>query len=203
MPVDDGTIREIKARIDIASYIGSHVQLRKRGNDLVGLCPFHAEKTPSFHVHPDKGFFKCFGCGAGGDVITFAQLLENLTFPDAKRMLAQRAGVELEPQNPQAARARNERETIYEANRIAVAFFERMLREPAGAKARAYCEKRGLSEATIEKFHLGYAPDEWEGLARELARNNVEAAVAEKAGLLKRGERGYYDFYRDRLIVPT
>jgi DNA primase len=203
MPVDDGTIREIKARIDIASYIGSHVQLRKRGNDLVGLCPFHAEKTPSFHVHPDKGFFKCFGCGAGGDVITFAQLHENLTFPDAKRMLAQRAGVELEPQNPQAARARNERELIYEANRIAVAFFERMLREPAGAKARTYCEKRGLSEATIEKFHLGYAPDEWEGLTRELARNNVEAALAEKAGLLKRGERGYYDFYRDRLIVPT
>ena len=203
MPVDDGTIREIKARIDIASYIGSHVQLRKRGNDLVGLCPFHAEKTPSFHVHPDKGFFKCFGCGAGGDVITFAQLHENLTFPDAKRMLAQRAGVELEPQNPQAARARNEREMIYEANRIAVAFFERMLREPAGAKARTYCEKRGLSEATIEKFHLGYAPDEWEGLTRELARNIVEAALAEKAGLLKRGERGYYDFYRDRLIVPT
>ncbi len=203
MAVDDGAIREIKARIDIASYIGSHVQLRKRGNDLVGLCPFHAEKTPSFHVHPDKGFFKCFGCGAGGDVITFAQLHENLTFPDAKRMLAQRAGVELEPQNPQAARARNEREAIYEANRIAVAFFERMLREPAGAKARAYCENRGLSEATIEKFHLGYAPDEWEGLTRELARNNVEAALAEKAGLLKRGERGYYDFYRDRLIVPT
>jgi DNA primase len=203
MPVDDGTIREIKARIDIASYIGSHVQLRKRGNDLVGLCPFHAEKTPSFHVHPDKGFFKCFGCGAGGDVITFAQLHENLTFPDAKRMLAQRAGVELEPQNPQAARARNEREAIYEANRIAVAFFERMLREAAGAKARAYCENRGLSEATIEKFHLGYAPDEWEGLARELAQNNVESVLAEKAGLLKRGERGYYDFYRDRLIVPT
>jgi DNA primase len=203
MPVDDGAIREIKARIDIASYIGSHVQLRKRGNDLVGLCPFHAEKTPSFHVHPDKGFFKCFGCGAGGDVITFAQLHENLTFPDAKRMLAQRAGVELEPQNPQAARVRNEREAIYEANRIAVAFFERMLREPAGAKARAYCKNRGLSEATVEKFHLGYAPDEWEGLARELARNDIEAALAEKAGLLKRGERGYYDFYRDRLIVPT
>jgi DNA primase len=203
MPVDDGAIREIKARIDIASFIGAHVQLRKRGNDLVGLCPFHNEKTPSFHVHPDKGFFKCFGCGAFGDVIKFSQMQENLTFPEALRTLAQRAGVELEPQSPQAARARNEREAIYEANRIAAAFFERMLRSPAGAKARVYCEARGLTEATIEKFHLGYSPDEWEGLARELAANNVDPALAAKAGLLKRGERGFYDFYRDRLMVPT
>lgn len=203
MPVDDGAIREVTARIDIASFIGAYVQLRKRGNDLVGLCPFHSEKTPSFHVHPDKGFFKCFGCGQGGDVIKFVQLHENLPFPEALRMLAQRAGVELEPQSPQAARARNEREAIYEANRIAAAFFERMLRSPAGSKARAYVEKRGLTEATLEKFHLGYAPDEWEGLARELHANNVDPALASKAGLLKRGERGFYDFYRDRLMVPT
>lgn len=203
MPVDQGAIREIHARIDIASFIGSYVPLRKRGKDLVGLCPFHNEKTPSFHVHPDKGFFKCFGCGAGGDVIEFVQKHENLNFPEALRMLAQRAGVELEPENPGLTRARNEREAIYEANRLAVAFFERMLRDPAGRKAREYCEKRGLSEATIEKFHLGYAPDEWEGLARELERHKIDPLVAAKAGLLKRGERGYYDFYRDRLMVPT
>jgi DNA primase len=203
MPVDDAAIREVNARTDIASFIGAHVQLRKRGNDLVGLCPFHAEKTPSFHVHPDKGYFKCFGCGAGGDVIKFVQLHDNLTFPEALRVLAQRAGVELEPQSPQAARARNEREAIYEANRIAAAYFESMLRGPGGAKARAYVEKRGLSEATIEKFHLGYAPDEWESLTRELGRHNVDPALAAKGGLLKRGERGYYDFYRDRLIIPT
>lgn len=203
MPVDQGAISEIRARIDIGSFIGSYVQLHKRGKDLVGLCPFHAEKTPSFHVHPDQGFFKCFGCDAAGDVFTFVQRQENLKFPDALRMLAQRAGVELEPENPQATRARNEREAIHEANRIAAAFFERMLRSPAGAKARAYCDGRGLSEATIEKFHLGYAPDEWEALANELRRNNVDAALAAKGGLLKRGERGFYDFYRDRLMVPT
>src|SRR5690242_18373539 len=139
MRFDQGAIREIHARIDIASLIGSYVSLHKRGNDLVGLCPFHLEKTPSFHVHPDKGFFKCFGCGVGGDVITFVSKLENLNFTDAVRMLAQRAGVELEPENPQAARARSEKEAIYEANRIAVAYFERMLREEAGAAAHAYC----------------------------------------------------------------
>ncbi|HEV3152686.1 MAG TPA: CHC2 zinc finger domain-containing protein, partial [Candidatus Baltobacteraceae bacterium] len=203
MRFDQGAIREIHARVDIASFIGSYVSLHKRGNDLVGLCPFHAEKTPSFHVHPDKGFFKCFGCGAGGDVITFAGKLENLSFPDAVRMLAGRAGIELEPENPHAARARSERETIYEANAVAAAFFERMLRGPQGAKARAYCERRGISQASIEKFHLGYAPDAWNALEEELRGSGVDPNVAVTAGLLKRSERGYYDFYRDRLIVPT
>ena len=203
MRFDQGAVREIHARIDIASFIGSYVSLRKRGNDLVGLCPFHSEKTPSFHVHPDKGFFKCFGCGAGGDVITFVSKLENLAFPDAVRMLAQRAGVELEPETPQSVRVRSEREAIYEANRIATAFFENRLRDAGGAGARAYCDRRGISAASIEKFHLGYAPDAWNALTDELQRNGVDLAIAEKAGLVKRGERGYYDFYRDRLMVPT
>jgi DNA primase catalytic core len=203
MRFDQEAIREIHARVDIASFIGSYVSLRKRGNDLVGLCPFHSEKTPSFHVHPDKGFFKCFGCGAGGDVITFLSKLENLAFPDAVRALAQKAGVELEPESPQTARVRSEREAIYEANRIAAAFFAANLRTLAGAAAQTYCERRGISQASIEKFRLGYAPDSWNSLADELQRNGVEAAIAEKAGLLKRGERGYYDFYRDRLMVPT
>ncbi len=203
MRFDQAALREIHARTDIASFIGSYVPLRKRGKDLVGLCPFHAEKTPSFHVHPDTGFFKCFGCGAGGDVITFVCKLENLAFPEAARMLAQRAGIELEPENPQAARVRSERETIYEANEIAAAFFERMLRGTQGAAARAYCDRRGIGQASIEKFHLGYAPDEWSALAAELREHGVEPEVAVKAGLLKRGERGFYDFYRDRLMVPT
>lgn len=203
MRFDQGAVREIHARIDIASFIGSYVSLRKRGNDLVGLCPFHTEKTPSFHVHPDKGFFKCFGCGVGGDVITFLSKLENLPFPDAVRTLAQKAGVELEPESPQTLRVRSEREAIYEANRIAAAFFERLLREPAGASARSYCERRGISTASIEKFHLGYAPDAWNTLTDELERSGVDLAIASKAGLVKRGERGYYDFYRDRLMVPT
>jgi DNA primase len=167
------------------------------------LCPFHSEKTPSFHVHPDQGFFKCFGCGAGGDAIAFVQKLENVPFGDAVRMLATKTGVELEPENPFAARARTEREAIYEANRIAAAYFVRMLAGDAGARARAYCAKRGFSEATIEKFALGYAPDAWDGLVEALREARVDLAVGVKAGLLKNGQRGYYDFYRDRLMVPT
>jgi DNA primase len=200
---DQGALREIRARVDIASFIGQYVPLKKRGNDMVGLCPFHAEKTPSFHVHPDRGFFKCFGCGVGGDVITFVQKLERAWFGDAVRMLATKAGVELEPENPQQSRARSEREAIYEANRVAAAYFVRMLAAEAGAAARAYCRRRGFSATTIERFALGYAPDAWSGLTTELERNGFDLALAARAGLLKSGQRGYYDFYRDRLMVPT
>jgi DNA primase len=200
---DRGAIAEIHARLDIARVIGEYVPLKKRGNDLVGLCPFHGEKTPSFHVHPDRGFFKCFGCGAGGDAIAFVQRIENVPFADAVRTLAAKAGVELEPENPRAARARNEREAIYEANRIAAAYFARMLASDAGQRARAYCAQRGIGEETAKAFALGYAPDSWSGLVDELEREGVGLAVAASAGLVKAGQRGYYDFYRDRLMVPT
>jgi DNA primase len=200
---DQDVLREIRARIDIATFIGQFVPLRKRGNDLVGLCPFHAEKTPSFHVHPDRGFFKCFGCGVGGDVITFVQKSENFGFADAVRSLATKAGVELEPENPRATRARTEREAMYEANRVAAAYFARMLAGERGAAARAYCARRGFTDATIERFALGYAPDSWSGLVAELERNGVDLDVAATAGLVKSGQRGYYDFYRNRLMVPT
>jgi DNA primase len=200
---DQGVLREIRARVDIGTLIGSYVQLKKRGNDLVGLCPFHAEKTPSFHVHPDRGFFKCFGCGAGGDVITFLQKSENLDFGEAIRTLASKAGIELQAENPRAARVRSEREAIYEANHLAAAYFTRMLAAERGADARAYCGRRGFSHETIERFGLGYAPDSWSGLVNELQANGIDPAIAAKAGLVKPGQRGYYDFYRNRLMVPT
>ncbi len=202
--LDQSVIREIHSRIDIATFIGQYVTLKKRGRDLVGLCPFHGEKTPSFHVHPEDGFFKCFGCGAGGDVIAFAMKLENMPFADAARMLASKAGIELETEDPRTARRRSEREAIYEANAIATAYFERMLRGDEGAAARAYCEKRGFGEAVIERFHMGYAPDGWNGLTDELRSHGVDLELAEKAGLVKPSQRGgYYDFYRNRLMVPT
>jgi DNA primase len=200
---DRGVIAEIHARVDIASLIGQYVQLKKRGNDLVGLCPFHGDKTPSFHVHPDRGFFKCFGCGTGGDVIAFMQKMENVPFADAVRMLGSKAGIQLEPENPFAARARTEREAIYEANRIAAAYFARMLETNAGRRARAYCDERGISQAMVENFTLGYAPESWSGLVEELERERVSLSSAAAAGLVKSGQRGYYDFYRDRLMIPT
>ncbi|MDQ2993096.1 MAG: DNA primase [Candidatus Eremiobacteraeota bacterium] len=204
MRFDESVIREIHARTPIAEFIGQYVPLRKRGNDMVGLCPFHGEKTPSFHVHPDRGFYKCFGCGEGGDVISFARKIENLDFNDAVRMLASKANVELEPEKPGAARARSEKEAIFEANRIAAEFFARSLKSDAGARARAYCEKRGFSTATIETFGLGFAPAGWDALRDVLTDAGVDPQIAERAGLLKPSQRGgWYDFYRDRLMVPT
>ena len=203
MKYDQNVLSEIRARVDIAAFIGGYVPLKKRGNDLVGLCPFHSEKTPSFHVHPDRGFFKCFGCGVGGDVITFAQKLENLSFGDAVRALASKAGVELEPENPRTARIRSEREAIYEANRIAAAYFARMLAQDGGSGARTYLQRRGFSGDVVDRFALGYAPDSWSGLVNELERNGVDLVLAAKAGLVKSGQHGYYDFYRNRLMVPT
>ncbi len=204
MRIDDGVKREVLARIDIGEYIGAFVSLRKRGNDLVGLCPFHGEKTPSFHVHPDRGFFKCFGCGAGGDVIRFAQLHDNLGFVEALTMLAKRAGIEIESEDPRAARVRSEKEAIYEANEAAARWFHQVLvADPAGEPGRAYCAARGITSETIDAFGLGYAPDGWQGLTDALTRAGVDLAIAAKAGLVKPGQRGYYDFYRSRLMIPT
>lgn len=204
MRIDQATIREILARTDIGTFIGTYVQLRKRGNDLVGLCPFHGEKTPSFHVHPDRGFFKCFGCGAGGDVIKFVQQLENLSFPEAARSLARRAGVELEEEDPQAARVRGIKEQIYAANDCAAAFYQRILKlAPEGEIARAYVAKRGLDTATVDAFKLGYAPNDWGALVAELQSSGIDLAIAEQAYLVKAGQRGYYDFNRGRLMIPT
>jgi DNA primase len=202
---DDAVKREVLTRTDIAEYIGQFVTLRKRGNSLVGLCPFHNERTPSFHVHPERGFFKCFGCDAHGDVITFLRLSENLTFPDALRVLAKRAGIELEAEAPGAARVRNEREAIYAANAVAAAYFHRMLvLDAAGAPARAYCAQRGLDASVIEAFKLGYAPDRWDGLVGELRASGVDPATAVTAGLIKLGHTGgHYDVYRGRLMIPT
>jgi len=206
MRLDQTQIREILSRTDLGGFIGGYVQLRKRGNDLVGLCPFHGEKSPSFHVHPDRGFFKCFGCGAGGDAIKFLQLLENLSFPDAARALARRAGVELEPETPAAARVRSERERIFAANEAATAYFVEQLRLGKGTgpeAARAYVAGRGLQPGTVERFRLGYAPDGWDGLVRHLEGEGVELELAATAGLVKAGQRGHYDFYRNRLMIPT
>jgi DNA primase len=203
--IDDGVKREILARADIGEVIGAYVALRKRGNDLVGLCPFHGEKTPSFHVHPDRGFFKCFGCGVAGDALTFVQKHENIGFVDALRLLGKRVGVELQDEDPRAARVRSEKEAIYHANDVARAWFHRMLLDAReGAAARDYCERRGITAATIEAFSLGFAPDRWDGLVDELRRNDVDLTLAATAGLLKPSQRGgWYDFYRGRLMIPT
>ncbi|NLV73164.1 MAG: DNA primase [Chloroflexi bacterium] len=194
---------EIKQRIDLVELIGSYVPLTKAGANYKGLCPFHSEKTPSFVVFPETQTWHCFGsCGTGGDLFTFIMRRERLEFPEALRMLAERAGVQLAPPSPRQQELQHEFEELWQANASAAAQFHRWLREhPAAAEARGYLERRGVTEASIARFQLGYALDDWHAL--ELALTGHSQTNLLDAGLLICNENGsVYDRFRGRLMFP-
>jgi DNA primase len=194
---------ELRQRVSLAEIVGRRVKLTRRGREYIGLCPFHKEKSPSFNAVEDKGFYHCFGCGAHGDVIGFVMQTESLSFPEAVEQLARQAGLDV-PQESREERERAAREaTLQGAVDAACAFFEKMLHGPEGREARAYLERRGLDEATIRRFRLGYAPDGRDLLKRALAKQIPETLLIE-AGLLRRPEGGgeTYDYFRDRVIFP-
>ncbi len=204
--IPDEIVREVRERAAILDVVSDYVGLKKAGANYLGLCPFHSEKTPSFTVNPVKGMFHCFGCGAGGDVVSFVMRIEGLSFPEALRVLARRVGVEIQdrPLTPHEKRVADERETLYQVHEIATRFYERILLEdPAGERCRAYLKKRGVDDATVRSYRLGFAPDTWDLLARYLEQKKVPLEAAEKAGLLRQRERGgYYDGFRNRLLFP-
>ena len=186
------------------------MELKRAGTgSWKGLCPFHAEKTPSFHVHEQRNFFHCFGCGEKGDVFHFLQMIEGRSFMDVLRDLAAEGGVDLPeatltPAERKAAEeAESERERMLRAMEEATRFYEAQLQTPAGAAARAYLDKRGISRALAEKFRLGYAPAAWDALGKHLASTRVTRDVAERLGLLGSNDRGHYDFFRDRIMLPV
>jgi len=189
---------------DIVEVVSGYFPLKRAGKDYTALCPFHAEKTPSFTVSPSKQIFKCFGCGRGGSVFNFVMAKENVTFPEAVRILADRAGIALkrEPAEEKRAGARREiRDILAWATRCFVAG----LKHPkAGAPGREYLEGRGMTQATIETFQLGYAPEGWDNLIRAGARDNIPPETLETAGLVVRRDdgTGYYDRFRGRVIFP-
>lgn len=194
-------LEEIREKCDLVEIVSAHVALRKTGRTFVGLCPFHAEKTPSFHVNPDRQIWKCFGCGEGGDVFKFIQKMDNLTFPQAVEQLARKVGVTIE-KSEKAARAYTDRERILRANNAACAYFRQCLN--TSSKAKEYLLKRGLSADAIDRYKLGYAPEGWDGLLNYLQRQRIDVADAVKAGLLvaRESSMGFYDRFRDRLIFP-
>ncbi len=195
-PVD-----EIRDKCDLVEVISQHVALRKRGRTMEGLCPFHTEKTPSFHVNAERQMWKCFGCGEGGDVFSFVQKIDNLTFPEAAEQLAAKVGIKIE-RTEQAARQISDKERILLANNIACAFFRKML--VTSATAQEYLKKRGLSESTVEKYKIGYAPPNWDDLLGHLTTQRISQADALKAGLIiaRENSPGFYDRFRDRLMFP-
>ncbi|MCX6344352.1 MAG: DNA primase, partial [Armatimonadetes bacterium] len=195
-PVD-----EIRDKCDLVEVISQHVALRKRGRTMEGLCPFHTEKTPSFHVNAERQIWKCFGCGEGGDVFSFVQKIDNLTFPEAAEQLAAKVGIKIE-RTEQAARQISDKERILLANNAACAFFRKML--TTSAIAQEYLKKRGLTESTVEKYKIGYAPPNWDDLLGHLTTQRISQADALKAGLIiaRENSPGFYDRFRDRLMFP-
>ncbi len=200
MQIPPEKIQEILDRIDIVSIVSRHVELKRSGRSFKGLCPFHGEKTPSFYVFAsDRGRFKCFGCDAGGDAISFVQRVSGQTFVDTVRTLARETGVSLEEREDPAAK---ERAKLYEANELARRFYEERLWSPAGQAGRAHLEARGVSEEIARRFHLGYAVNAWGELTNHLVQSGMIEWGA-KAGLCApRKSDGYYDSFRGRLMIP-
>ena len=196
-------IQEVVARNDITEVVGQYVKLRRRGRTYTGLCPFHNEKTPSFTVYPDTQSFYCFGCGAAGDTIGFVRKISNLSYVEAVKQLASRAGMPMPEEDDKESRQRSR---LLEINRCAARYFYEQLNEktPEAAAARRYWkEKRGLSDAAIRRFGLGYAPEDFGGLLHYLGRRGFTEPELESSGLIKRSAKGnLYDIFRHRVMVP-
>jgi DNA primase len=201
-----GTVDEVKNRIDIVELISGYVPLKKAGRNYKGLCPFHAEKTPSFVVFPETQTWHCFGaCGIGGDVFRFIMQREGMDFSEALRELAQRAGVSLSPPTPRSEAADKQREKLLDIHAAAAQYFHHLLRQSKeGSSAREYLASREINSETIERFQLGYALNTWEGLKSHLiGRGYTEADLVDAGLLVKKEETGSsYDRFRNRLIIP-
>ena len=197
--------QELKSRVDIVAVIGERVRLRKNGpNSFKGLCPFHTEKTPSFNVHADKQFYKCFGCSAAGDVFKFIMEMEGITFYEALKELAERNGIPIPKRAQYADDESRLREAIFQMHELAAETFRANLRGQAGETARAYLVRRGLKPETVEQFGLGYSERSGRALLRLFEQRGFTAAQIEQSGLVrKRPEDGsVYDYFRGRLMFP-
>jgi len=195
---------QLKAAVDIVDVVSQYVRLRKAGQRYVGLCPFHSEKTPSFNVHPVHQFYKCFGCGAGGDVIKFVMEIEGLSFVEALRFLAERYGVPMPRSGFGADPESRLRGRLFELHEAATQFYERALWGPEGELARRYLAQRGVSESVAREFRLGYAPDAGDRLARHLKQAGFSQDEIRASGLLVASQHSgaEYDRFRGRLMFP-
>lgn len=205
MRFDDNKIEEIKSRVDIVELASEYLTLKKAGRNFIALCPFHQEKTPSFTVNRDKQIFYCFGCGEGGNVITFLMKIADKTFPEAIKILAEKTGVVLPPMlsNKEDRQRNSLKEGIIDLNLKAAQHFSRNLFSGAGKIARDYLQNRGISEDTIKQFRLGFSPDTWRSLTDYIESSGSSLKMAEQAGLIISGKEGsYYDRFRGRIIFP-
>lgn len=194
---------ELNARNPIEDVVGQYVALTKRGNNLFGLCPFHSEKTPSFSVAPDKGIYYCFGCHKGGGAVNFIMEIENLSYHDAVRFLAKRAGMEV-PEDDEYQSQFRKKERLWALCRDAARFFHAQLKTPQAIEARKYIAKRGLSDGAITRFGIGFAPDSWTALTDAMTAKGYTKSELLEAGLVRKSEKNgsIYDWFRNKLIFP-
>ncbi len=206
IPASDDFVNQVRSAIDIVDIVGEYVQLKKSGRALLGLCPFHSEKTPSFNVNAERQFFHCFGCGAGGDVFSFVMQAEQLTFPEALRKLADRAGLAIPHEQEHASTEKNDVKPImYEAHRLVAKLYHHVLTStPYGMNALRYLEQRGLTRQVIDAFQIGFAPESWEFTTEFLRKRGFSPAQMVEAGLLAQGEQAQriFDRFRGRVMFP-
>lgn len=207
-------IEELRQRADLVRLIEPYAPLKKKGANWMGCCPFHQEKTPSFSVNPAKGFYKCFGCGKGGNAFSFVMEIEGLTFPEAIKKVAEVSGVPLpqpvEDKNFEQVKKKKDAEkkiadAVIELNQFALEFWENHLQENVGKQAREYLEKRGISDETRQTFRIGYAPDSWDALMSHLKSKGADEKLIEQSGLVSINEekKRVYDRFRGRVMFPV
>ena len=199
-------LRDIADQTSIVELVGRYVQLKRKGSEWWGCCPFHQEKSASFKVNEVRKAFKCFGCGEGGDAYSFLMRLEGMSFVEAVKELADRAGVTI-PEEDLSPREQEElahKDALYHANELACRYFQEVLQSEAGEAGRAELDRRGVTAEIREQYRLGVSPDAWDGLAVALKQAGISAQVAEEAGLVlpRRSGDGYYDRFRNRLMFP-
>jgi DNA primase len=193
-------IEEIKSRLNIVDVAGAYIKLEGAGGNFKALCPFHNERTPSFLISPSRQTYHCFGCNRGGDILSFVEEIEGIDFSGALKILADKAGVELTRDKAGSKELKDERDALYRALDLASKFYEAVL--PKFPDALAYLKNRGLTDETIAKFRVGFAPDEWRPLGDFFAKKGVPEAVSDKAGLIVRSQKGFYDRFRGRVMFP-
>lgn len=205
--IPEDTINRIKNVANIVDIVGDSVVLKKSGRNFLGLCPFHAEKTPSFTVNAEKQIFYCFGCHTGGNVFSFMMQHEGLSFPEAVRALGNKYGIEVPDRQmtPEQKRRLSEKEMLFRINALAMAFYRNSLHDSAtGRQAKAYLASRAMTRNIIDGHQLGYAPNRWDGLLRHLGQKRVPVELIAKSGLIipRKDKSGYYDRFRDRIMFP-
>ena len=203
--IPETVIDQVRLSIDIVDVVGDHVALTRRGKSFVGLCPFHDDSTPSLNVSQEKQIYKCFACGAGGNSFTFLRDIENISFIEAVRQLADRAGIALPDAKPADPDQQEVFDQLYRANELAIKYFHHLLTQDEKAvDAMAYLEKRGINRDVIDAFSLGYASDQWDGFLQVATRRGFSPQILERAGLVSQTQTGggFYDRFRNRITFP-